>query len=145
VQRKPKYAVTMALVAGLVLAGCGGPSYLTVKGSVSSEVLAMNAPTGGVGNCILDLPSDGNQMTISADGVQVANAQLGNSDHQHKTSLGETCSVTFTFTNVPAGKQKYAITVNASNGNGLGGTEGCSGTEYYTQAQLAKPISLSCS
>lgn len=136
-------AAGAALAAGVL--GCGGPSYMTVHGTVTATQLALTAGPGGVGNCVLSLPDDGSQITMSADGANVANATLPSGGFKTSTtSLGETCSTAFTIYSVPTGKSKYAVTINVSRNNGLGNNVGCSGTVYYTPAQLAKPLSLSC-
>jgi hypothetical protein len=142
--RKRGYAcAALALTAGFTLAACGGPSYLTVKGRVSSTLPVLQ---GNAGDCVLALPSRGSQMTISAGGVTVASAKIQGPTHQHKTAYGETCWVGFTFASVPAGKQKYAIKLNVSHGTEpLGVPAGCRGTVYDTPAQLAKPVNLTCS
>lgn len=126
----------------------GVPS--TIHGTISStELDGQGGPAGGAGqNCILNLPAQGSELTLKADGVAVGTAQLapgGFHTHQFK-GLGESCSEDFTFVNVPPGHQIYAVTVNVNNSGGFS-YGGCTGTVYFPAARLAtgKPIALNCS
>jgi hypothetical protein len=134
---------------GLALTSSPGvPS--TIHGTISStELDGLGGPAGGSGqNCILNLPGQGSELTLKADGVTVGTAQLAPGGfHTHKfNGLGETCSENFTFINVPPGHQVYAVTVNVNNSGGFS-YGGCTGTIYFRAARLAtgKPIELSCS
>lgn len=141
--RNAGVAVAAAVAAVVVLAGCGsGGVPSTIHGTVTATMLAGSAGPGGAASCILDLPTDGNQILLKASGVTVADAQIDqHSLHTSKNALGETCSMRFTFTGVPGGHQLYEVTVNVADSLGYG----CRGTVYYKPAQLAKgAVALSC-
>jgi hypothetical protein len=129
-----------------VLSPSGGvPS--TIHGTITSTELTALAGAGGAGNCILNLPDEGNQLTLKANGVAVATAQLEKDGfHTKRNSLGEICSESFTFPNVPGNASSYSVTVNVNN-PGAFASGGCTGTIYFTPARLAtgKPIELTCS
>jgi hypothetical protein len=135
-------AVIAIVVVLVVVLAPSGP--LTVTGTVTSTVLG--ALGGNPNSCILNLPDQGSQLLMKADGVTVASADLANGAQPVvvKSSLGETCSVKFTFTGVPAGKTLYEVTIDVSDNTSLT-TNGCTGTVYYKPSQLSKPLTLSCS
>ena len=121
-----------------------------IHGTISSNYLdaasALSGQIGDPGNCILNLPDSGSQITLKADSVAMASAQLGKGGfHQRKEPGGEVCWESFTIPNEPGGKSTYAITVSVSN-SGAFASGGCSGTVYYTAARLSsgKPLNLSC-
>jgi hypothetical protein len=133
--------VLLLALIGVVAAGSNGvPS--VIHGTVTATMLNIGAPPGGVGNCILDLPSAGSQSTLKAGGVAVASATLGEL-HQDKNSLGEICSIGFTFRGVPSASS-YSVSINANDSTAFSNF-GCQGTVYYTPAQLrsGKPLGLS--
>jgi hypothetical protein len=135
--------VALVIVLVVVVLAPSGP--LTVTGTVTSTAIS-GLGGGDPGSCILNLPDQGNQLLMKADGVVVATADFANGAQPAivKTSLGESCSVSFTFTGVPAGKTLYEVTIDVSNDTELT-TNGCTGTVYYKPSQLSKPLSLSCS
>lgn len=139
-------ALVLAVVLAVVLWPAGGvPS--TIHGTITSTELAALAGAGGAGNCILNLPGTGSALTLKADGVAVATAQLEKGGfHTRRNSLGEICWESFTFPNVPGNASSYSVTVNVNN-PGAFASGGCTGTVYFTPARLAtgKPIALTCS
>jgi hypothetical protein len=138
----------IALAIGLTVAlwpSGGVPS--TIHGTITSTELTALAGPGGAGNCILNLPDQGSQLTLKANGVAVATAQLEKGGfHTKHNSLGEICWENFVFPNVPGNASSYSVTVNV-NHPGTFASGGCTGTIYFTPARLAtgKPIALSCS
>jgi hypothetical protein len=133
--------VSAAIGTAALLAGCGGGVPSTVHGTVTSTALKA---LGDPGNCILNLPDQGSQIKLKADGVTVAVAQLEKGGyHTKRTGLGEICWVNFTFTDVPGGKNLYEVTVNVDHST-VFSDFGCHGTVYYKPAKLSKPLHLSC-
>jgi hypothetical protein len=133
--------------AALVLAACGGSGVPSViHGTITATMLSVLSGAGGASNCILNLPGQGSEITLKADGVAVGTAQLGKGGFHIKkiAGEGEICSETFTIPNVPGGKSSYSITINADNSTTLG-SYGCHGTIYYKPSRLSKPLQLSCS
>jgi hypothetical protein len=137
-------ALVLVIVLAVVLWPSGGvPS--TIHGTITSTEVTALAGIGGANNCILNLPASGSALTLKADGVAVATAQLGKNGSR-KFSDGEVCWEDFTFPNVPGNASSYAVVVNANNSYALG-NYGCKGTIYFTPARLAsgKPMALTCS